>query len=172
MLKFLLPLVLSCATAIAADEYELRMERLGKVGDRASVSGSRQLRHLLEVKVDAQVVKNERIDVDIEYEVEREILAVNEQGKTMRDRLTIRKITGIYNGDPVTQFKAGDLVETSTEGAGIVTLINGEKATTEQIYIGRALPKRSNRGSVTDDEAFGPGRKIKVGDEWPIKCPN
>jgi hypothetical protein len=168
MLKCLIPLILTCAAAFAADEYDLRLDRPSKPGDRTSVTGSCQTKQVMQVKVDGKVAKNERVEIAVEYEVEREVLAVNEAGKPTHDRVKVLKIAGSFNGAPATQLKSGDLIESKAEAAGGAVLVNGERATAEQTHLARALPRATARGLVKDDEAYGPGRKVKVGDEWPI----
>jgi hypothetical protein len=170
MLKWLIPLFLTCAAAFSAEEYELHMDRPSRPGERSSITGNCQSKQVMQVKVDGKVAKNDRLEIDVEFDVEREVLAVNGAGKSTHDRVKVLKIVGTFNGMPVTQLKSGDIVESKVEAVGNAVLVNGQRATAEQAQLTRALPKSAGRSLVREDDAYGPGRKIKVGDEWPINA--
>ncbi len=168
MFRAIFSLFLICVTASAADEYEVRMTRPSKVGQRILITGSYQGSDSLEAKANGNAVRNDENSMEIVFESEQEAMEVTRAGKTSRVRVKLVKLNGKYNGAPISELKAGDVIESGPAGARDKFTVNGEPATQQQDKIARNIISTSREGVATDDEVFGPGRKIKVGDEWPI----
>ena len=122
----------------------------------------------MEAKANGKAMRNDENSMEVDSESEQEVMEVTRSGKVSRVRAKLVKIDGKYNGSPISELKVGDVIESGPAGMREKFTVNGKPATQQQDKIARNLISTSREGVATDDEVFGPGRKIKVGDEWPI----
>lgn len=168
MLAFLVALTVP---AFAADDYELRMTRPAKVGDREQKTGKYSEVSKMAILVADKPVKTEQTEINIEYVAETEVVEVSANGKPTSRRLKLVKFAGDMNGKPATQLTAGDeIVVARKAGApgGKEIKVNQDPATPEQAKLITGFVSVDAAGETTDDEVFGTQKRIKPGDEWKV----
>lgn len=168
MFQVVLFLVFLCSVALGAEEFDVRMSRPSKVGDRLSVTGTFEDSGSQLVKVDGKVAKNDEALLKVEFQYELEVIGVTRAGKVSGARAKLVKFDCKRNGTPVAELRAGDVIESSSDGETPTVTVNGQPPTPLQKKIADAIITTNKEGATTDDDVFGPGRKVKVGDEWQI----
>ena len=103
-----------------------------------------------------------------EFEVEREVVAVNEKGDITRGRVKLIKFRGKIKGKPATQLKAGDVIESLSENGRRILTVNGKPATPLQVQLAPNVMLLGKGGHIGDDDEYGHSGKVRVGDEWAI----
>jgi hypothetical protein len=164
-------LVALTVPAFAADDYELRMSRPAKVGDREQKTGKFSEVSKMVILVADKPIKSEQTEINIEYTAEAEVLEVGPNGKPTSRRLKLTKFAGDLNGKPATQLAAGDeIVVTRKAGGpeGKEMTVNKTPATREQAKLISGFVGVGAAGETTDDEVFGTEKRIKAGDEWKV----
>lgn len=169
MLRIFIAALLAAAPLFSAEEYELLMQRKYTVGQQMTVIGKVSFENATAVTVNDKLVKEEKSAANCAIYGEVEVLELMANGKISAMKLKITQFEGKENGADAEIFKAGDLIESrrDKESNPLVT-VNGRNATPTQSEIVRTMLPTSLKESATDDEVFGPGKKIKVGDEWNV----
>jgi hypothetical protein len=158
---------------LAADDYELRMTRPAKVGERELKTGKYSEESSMVLKVDRKPVKADELKIQMEYEAESEILAVGANGKPTSRRVKLVKISGEMNGKPLNQLAAGDEIVVTRKAPGLAgreTIVNKQPATKEQVKIISGFVSVASGADISDDEVFGTQKRIKPGDEWNVNA--
>ena len=168
MLRFILVLSLIAAPLFAAEDYELVMHRKCTVGQRFALTGKAAIENVTTISANNRLVKEDKLTATCTVAGEVEILALTANGKIASMKLKVARCEGKENGEAAEIFKAGDVIESKNDGVKRAVLVNGGKATLTQMELATTLLPVGKEGSATDDEIFGPARKIKVGDEWPL----
>jgi hypothetical protein len=164
-MKFFVFLVLLATPLVAADDYELRMIRPAKAGEKETTNGKVVESYRMSISSGGKVVKSEVRDMDFEYVAESEVLSVDEKARPVDRRIKLVKLAGTYNGKPATQFSAGDeIVYSSSKGAKTIT-VNKVPATEEQSKILAGVLALNNRRQFSD-EFLGTSKRVKLGEEW------
>ncbi len=156
---------------LAADDYELKLSRPAKIGDRETKTGKYIENSRMAVTVDGKPVKSESTVINLEYTAESEALAVGAAGQTTSCRVKLVKISGDMNGKPLTQLVAGDeIVVSRKEGAreGKEIMVNKTAATPDQTKLISGFVSVANVGDTTDDDVFGTKKRVQAGEEWKL----
>jgi hypothetical protein len=170
-MKLLAFLAALTVPVLAADDYELRMSRPAKVGDKEQMTGKFSEVSKMVILAGGKQVKAEQTEINVEYVAEAEVLEVGPNGKPTSRRVKLVKFSGDMNGKPASQLAAGDEIVVTRKpgaGAGKETTVNKAPATREQAKLIGGFVGVSGAGETTDDEVFGTQKRIKPGDEWKV----
>jgi hypothetical protein len=156
-----------------ADDYQLKMHRNAKVGDKFLEEGKLSYESNTVIKINRKPVKTDVMKFSFSYAGETEALAVNKFGKVTKERVKLQKFEGEFNGMPITQLSAGDelVVEAEEQRVRKSVQVNGRPATDEQTKLAQAFISVSGKEEpASDDEIFGTTKRIKPGDEWAVNA--
>lgn len=165
LMRTLALLVWTVTSLAAADDYELRMNRPAKVGEKETTSGKVVESFRMSISSEGKVVKSEARDIDFEYVAESEVLGVDERARPTDRRIKLVKLAGTYNGKPATQFMAGDEIVISLNQRRKTITVNQKPATEEQTRMLGGVLALNNRRQITD-EFLGTAKRVKPGEEW------
>ncbi|HUT12099.1 MAG TPA: hypothetical protein VMY42_16475 [Thermoguttaceae bacterium] len=161
-------LVLACP-GVSAQDYEIRMSRPMKVGEKYELTASGSKSKRMTTSVQGQVVKEDKSSFTAKLEGTITVLEVDERGQEQKITLTVSKCVMSVNGD-------ADEKEALTEGTEVVAqlrdgeevfLIDDKPAPSdieEMLDLFSTLPTTK----VTGDDMFGTKERKKVGDSWAI----
>ncbi len=172
-MKLLAFLTFLALPALAADDYQLKMHRPSKPGEKFLEEGKASFESTMVLKINRQQVKVDEMKCSVTFTAESEALVVNKFGKTTKVRVKLQSIAGEFNGKPMTQLSAGDelILETAKPPARKSLQINGQPASDEQAKIADVfLTVAPEDSEANDDEIFGTTKRIKPGDEWPVNA--
>lgn len=170
MFRIFIAVLFAAAPLLSAEEYELLMQRKYTVGQHMTVVGKVSFENTTAVTVNDKLVKEEKNAANCAINGEVEILELMANGKISAMKLKITHFEGKENGADAEIFKAGDLIESRRDKENNpLVAVNGRNATPTQSELVRTLLPTSLKESATDDEIFGPGKQVKIGDEWNVK---
>ncbi len=165
---------LVCALLISpaafAQEYEVVFHRNYKAGDKEMV----QLKFSMED--DQQFAVNgtptptsKRVKLEMNLSALNECVAADKNGYITEGKMSVKSCECTKDGVFTVLFKNGDEIGIK-EGKPMQYTVNGSPALGLQRTVLGELIKSSGDEPGADDLVFGPGRKVKVGETWPINA--
>jgi hypothetical protein len=161
--------VFAFALAASAQEYEIKMTRAQKVGDKYDVTAKSVSSTKAKITVDGKVEEKSQ---DVAIDLAGEVTVVQVDAKT-KDQSRIKmkvKSANLVQGTAAAEpfLKAGDEVEVWHEGKEKVVTVNGNTADEELSSYLEPILSVHQDGDPSDDDVYGSKEKKKVGDTWPI----
>ncbi len=162
-------IVLLACSRVFGQDYEIRMTRPAKVGQKYRLVASGSLSEQMTMSAEGQVLKSNKLLLTAELEGVVTVLQVDKLKRETKVRLLVSKCLMSMNGK---SNKKGAL----PKGTQVVAqLRDGEE---EFLVEGKAVPKDTAKmlglfisfstEQVTDDDVFGTKERKKVGDSWAV----
>jgi hypothetical protein len=166
VIRSLVALLFLAGVAFGQDTYTVRLARPVKIGERFKVSARAAV--LSKTTREVEKVPEEVDDVNLACKVSGEltVLAVTTKGMASELSLKIDSAETFDDGEPAEIFSSGDVIALKKGAEDNVATVNGEEPDDQQSELIDVLMSVAGDDEATDDEAFGTGEKVKVGDEW------
>ena len=148
-------------------EYEIRMHRPVKVGEKFRITvAAKELRET-SVTANGNPVRSEKEDRSVKFNGVVEILEVEAKGRPVKISATVEKLVKNEAGASSEVAPKDAVIVVSLDGRKQVYQINGMPAGAD---IGKALDIvfSLSKSGVTDDDVFGTNEKKKSGESWSI----
>lgn len=158
------------AWAAEGDTFTIKLDRPGKVGDRSVEDISGGLRVVAVKKVAGKEDQVERQTLAIVLTGTREVLALNDKGREVKQSFTVDKCT-ISDGNQTNEFlpKGAVIVAEAVAGADEdVYTVNGQKQQPQVAKLIGIVFKAEDPDGMSEDEVVGTDKPQKVGDTWPV----
>lgn len=168
--SFLLASLLLLAGLAHAQDYEIRLNRPSKVGDRYHIVTTCSDNSSAIATVDGQAMppRNELIEAELAGDIE--VLEVTPKGQSAKYNLVIEKFVR-------TDAKGGELLPAGTTVlvefvGGRTTFKVGGEPTGRLVsrVLEMAAVNAHSDDKAMDDQVFGTTERKKVGDSWPINA--
>ncbi len=157
-----------CLSSVAlAQDYEIRLTRPDKVGERFRATVSARTVRKMAMSVGGRVVRKESEAFTLDLEGDVTILAIDKRERASKASCKIIKLDRVEGEERKELLPKGTVVVTAIEEGKQVFRI-GEHKVDESIESALSSLVELRRGDVTVDEAFGTPDRKKVGDSWPI----
>lgn len=162
--------VAALTPSLAADqqEYEVVLHRPLKVGQHCHYEATYSEEEAQNIAVNDQEVRSGQSKLEGSIKGDLEVTGVSKAGELMEIKLTVREWSLTADGKPTKGLKAGDVV---LGRAGKPSLYTLEGSPLPQ-PISQALSSYFSLHQAdepnTDEAVLAPGKKVKVGDAWPI----
>jgi len=161
-------LVLACSTVFAQD-YEIRLHRPQKAGDRYELTASGSMTEQMVLSGKQQVIRENRSSLSCELSG---VVTVLETDAMMRDK-TIRLVVSrcVLSGDG--KSYENEVLAKGTEVIARLdkkreTFLIDDKPASPEVEKVLGLFFFPHTSEVTDDDVFGTRERKKVGDSWPV----
>ena len=157
------------SAAALAQDYEIRLERPWKVGDKYHVSATGRQSEKMTVTVGGKVVQSKGREFSVEFESDVTIQAVDQKGRATKESHAIAKCIGASGGTREALLAAGTVVVASVKGDDEVYEVDGRP-------VGGMAKKALDllisleKGGPDDDEMFGTRERKRVGQSWGINA--
>ncbi|MBM3875849.1 MAG: hypothetical protein FJ386_03905 [Verrucomicrobia bacterium] len=165
-----LPLLLAAFTAAAAaQDFEIRLHRPLKAGDRFAITKTVHEETETALSAGGKAVTNRREKLLIEFKSEATVEEVDAKGKPQRFTHKVSNLALTVGAERKQLLGGGAVVKAFLEDGKPVFEAAGERATGE---LARALSAAASVGKsgASDDEFFGTKERKKVGDSWNVNA--
>lgn len=163
--------LLSATPTHAADTHTPRLFTPKRTGDCYWFRDQRTVGNSTLVTQSGAIVNSEKAVFESVFEANATVIANNAQGKATQERFDVVTFTVSKDGGPAqeilppgTRFtgklKLGKKVFTDADGQPLPESIT--------VYLDQIIALRDN--AITDDDIFGPGHPVSVGDSWPVNA--
>lgn len=149
-------------------EFEVRLAREVKVGDKYAVTSDGAMTRRLKVSSGGQSQDQPEEGVGIHLEGTIEVLALDSIGEESKVSCTVDKCTRITTEGETELLKKGTVFIAEGKGKDTVfSLKDGGELSKEAKEALDLVISLDTNDKVTDDQMFGTKEKKKVGDSWP-----
>lgn len=167
-LSWLVGVHLFAAWAVAAQDYEIRLHRPHRVGEKEKVSIIARQTSDMSALSGGQTVKSEKRDMTVELDGVCTVLAVSPKGKMTRASYQIGKLTKLEGGVSNQVLPRDTVVVVSRSGNKKVFEVDGKVVEPEVAEVLGLVISGPAERDRTDDELFGTRERKRVGESWPI----
>lgn len=172
MNKAIIPLMLSAVLAYS-QEVTLNLSEKYSVNQTYHVDASGNSEELLLIKSGDNVIKDESESFKFTGSADVTVLEIDNKGRPIKSKFKVVKITKSLGEEKISILNPGDEVLVSRDNkfklkyelAGMSVSKNDQKVL-EMIVSVR------NTNLPSDDETFGPGKPVQVGEEWLVNKEN
>lgn len=168
-MKTFLALLCAFAAPLQADDYEIRFSRLHKAAGSLGLTAKVTLDSVRTFSAGGQVMREDKMDIKAMVAGDVEILSAAKNGAITAVKFTVGEWKGEGDEDAAGLFQKGDVIEFA-RGAESEddAKVNGKEASDKQEQVAELFLPLDAHGGITRDDVFGPGRKVKSGEEWPL----
>jgi hypothetical protein len=159
--------VATLAQAVAAQDYEIKMDRPHKVGDEYAFTSKGQSDDSSTITLGEKKVSDETKGFSYEIEARAKVLEVNEVGSPRKLSLTITKCTRTEGGKTVRIVEKSKTVVVFRKDKQTVFEQDGQPLAGPLAEVLEDVGPIGT-GSATNDEIFGTKERKRVGDHWPM----
>jgi len=161
-------LVWLCSSSVGfAQDYEIRLTRPDKVGERYRATVSTRTVRKMAMSAGGRVLRRESEAFTLELVTDVTVLAIDKRKEASKMSLKIIKLNRVEGEDRKELLPKGTIVVTAIEEGKQVFRI-GERKVDKPLEGALSTLVELRTGEVTDDETFGTPDRKKVGDSWPI----
>lgn len=165
---FLAAAFLFAAPLFADDSYTLVFHRPMKVGQRFTFAAKASFKEANTMTANDAPLRNDVKSADCKLSGELEIVAITPKGRAREVRLKLTQAEATEDGKAAEPFRPGDEIHVVRDGKKTVAEVGGKAATPLQAKLLDVLNVVQVDLATTDDDIFGPGRKVKTGEQWPV----
>jgi hypothetical protein len=155
------------ATASALD-YEVKLVRLAKVGDRYGLVATGIQEQRMTMTINGQKTPPRDQLMDVALTAKAEVLAVSTGGREMKTTFTVDKLTNTEGAQVTDVLPAGTVVVAERVGKKTEFQIAGAPAKPEVAGALALVISLDSDQSTNDDLIFGTKERKAIGDSWPI----
>ena len=168
-LAFSLAVLFLAGPSFAQPDYEIKLARPGKKGDRYRIEASGEQLRQVALRSGGQTIPGSSEGFKVELAGEATVLEADAQGNVTRAQVrvsTLARVVGLRRDE---MLDAGTLVTESRAGARQRFQIDG-RDTTPLIkdLLEVVLSETSDPNAPSDDELMGTRERKKVGERWTV----
>lgn len=168
-MKKVLLLILFLLTAVCyANDYQVKLDRLDKPGDRSSIDLFANQSMNMQVSANGQVIKQLDSQYTLKLTGVLSVIEVDDKNEASKILVKVTQCTKTEKGRWVPFLKEGDEVVVFRENGTTVTLVNGQTAEDSVAKVLRDVLAVHESSKPTDDDIFGTTNRVKEGEEWPV----
>lgn len=163
-------LALSCgliATA-SAEDYEVKLVRLAKIGDKYGVVASGSQEQHMSMTVNGQVMPSRDQVMQVAMTAKVEVLAVSAGGREAKASFTVDTLTKTLGDKAIDVLPAGTVVVAERVGTKTEFQVAGAPAKPDVAGVLKVVISMESDQGANDDAIFGTKERKKVGDSWPM----
>ena len=166
----LLAALLVAAPAQAQTDYEIRLFRPNKAGDRYRISVTgHQIRQVMLRSASGETLRSERASFSVEMAGAVQVLEVDPKGNATRAAITVDTLVRVIGLQRDELLRPGTLVTEQRAGARQEFQIDGRVVGPDlKDALDVALSETNDPGAPSDDELMGTRERKKVGERWPV----
>jgi hypothetical protein len=168
-LIFPIALFLFASTSVLGEDFEIRIVRQMKVGERVEVNGSAQVSEHAVTSAMGNVVQENKKEFEAEFVGVLEALGVNDEKNVIKYRITVNRCLMTPKGaeEPEELLASGtEVVAELVEKEESYTVDGEDVSPQAKKVLGLFVDFRKQ--TIDEDETFGTKERKKVGDSWPI----
>jgi len=150
-----------------AQEYDIRLSRPAKVGEKYRFTAHGTHTEVMTVSVDGRVAQQKGNEFSVDLISLLTVIATNEGGIPISYSLAIEKFIITTGGNSKSLVASEKVLLVSLDGNRYVFTLN-EAPVDVSIYQALSAVIPTHTAGLTDDDVFGTREKKKVGDQWPI----
>jgi len=150
-----------------AQDYEIRLHRPDKVGQkyRQSATGSEKL--TLVVSLDGEVVERKSEDMTVEFESEVTVLQVDKDGQATKESHSVIKCEVVRNGAREALLAPGLILTATADDNETKFEAQGGRVAPE-VAEALQLVISIEKDAGNDDDAIGTRERKKIGESWHV----
>ena len=166
----LLAAFLACGPCQAQGaDYEIRLVRAGKAGDRYSIQAEGEQLRQTALRSGEKTIRGSSEGFKVELSGEATVLEADARGHVTRALVRVGMLVRVLGLQRDEMLPAGTLVTEERAGARQRFLIDGRDATPLlKDLLEVVLSETSDPDAPTDDELMGTRERRKVGERWPV----
>lgn len=168
MKKVLLLAVFLLTAVCYADDYEVKLDRADKPGDRSSIDLFANQSMNLQVSANGQVIKQQNSQYTLKLTGVLSVTEVDDKNEASKILVKVTQCTKTEKGRGVPFLKEGDEVVVFRENGTTMILVNGQTAEDSVAKVLRDVLTVHESSKPTDDDIFGTKNRVKEGEEWPV----
>ena len=159
-----------CGSANAQTDYEVKLFRPSKPGDRYRVSATGyQIRQVVLRNAAGEPLRSERDSFQVDLSGAVLVVETDPKGNVTRAQITVDSLVRAIGLRRDELLKAGTVVIEQRSGARQQFLIDGEPVVPElKDALDVALSETNDPGAPSDDELMGTKERQKVGGTWQV----
>ena len=158
-----------CVAAVGyGQEYQIKLHRPMKLGDKFELSIVSTVKETTTTKSDGKQLDKEEAAYKVELTGELEVLGVDAKGRPLKLALTVSR--GIVTeGDDIVPFLARNEVLTAETSEGETQYsIDGEDLQQEYAEILRTILPTIHPEDLDEDQLYGSSKPRKTGETWSV----
>ncbi len=165
---FLFSLSLLSATTVWGQEYEIRFNRPAKIGQTCLYEGEMSQEQSQKVDIDGQPKTDKQSKISAKIKGKVEVTAVTKDGSIQGIKIEIVDWQLQSSAGEIPGPKPGDIVEKNAGETKQFSIKGNALTGPVAEALGQFFSLHTETDKDMDDLVMGPGKKVKVGDSWPI----
>jgi TonB family protein len=153
--------------SVSAQNYDIRLTRSFKVGDKHHYTATGSQLQRAEVTAGSRVLRTSEEKFTYELSAEVTILETDGHGHITSESLVISNFKLLNDGTTSTPLPQGAVVVAAVEGDKTVFKVNGKPVDTDAAKVLSAAVTLFT-GGPDDDEILGTRSRKRIGENWPI----
>jgi hypothetical protein len=162
-----LALILSFSMNLTAQEYEIKLVRPVKVGDKNREISTGSNRQQSTVFSGDQIIKSGQSLTTIELDAETTVLEIDKEGHPIKESLLVNQCSIKSDARTIPSVEKGTVITILVKDGKTAFEIDG-KPVDEALSMALSLVENLYTGGVSDDDVFGSSEKHKIGDSWKL----
>jgi len=168
MVTWVASLCLLAGSALAQEDYQIRLDRPHKVGEKFKVAVQAEDTRGQKVSQDDKVLQDGKVKVKANLEATMEVLAVDEAGDVTKAAYTVAKFDAEINGNSTKALDEGAVITAGRKDGQKLYLIKDEPAPQGLARLLDLVIPVKEEGKPDKDPTFGTKQRQKVGDSWAV----
>ena len=161
-------LCLGLAITATAQDYEIKLVRTVKVGDRYGVVSNATEVQSMATVVGGQAAPPRDQEISASMTAKAEVLAITPNGREAKTSFTLAKLTKTVGGKSADAAPAGTVVIADRAGKKTAFTVAGAPVAPELAAVLKLVISLDTDEGANDDAIFGSKARKQVGDSWPI----
>jgi len=168
-IKFLpFALALLLAPAAFAQDYEIKLNRPGKVGTEFNLEATGKQSKDMTATSNGAVIKNDKSDVTFQCSGVLKVLEVDDKQQESKTTVTIDKFTKTEDGKDSEVLPKGTVVTSTRVDKKTVHTVNGQPLAPGDSELFTMVVSLGKGDKTDDDTIFGTKERKKKGDSWDM----
>lgn len=162
-------LLVLAGSALAQEDYEIRLARPHKVGEKFKLVVQADETRGQKVSQEDKVLQNLTRKIKVSLEATLEVLAVDGSGEMTKAAFTVAKMDAVVDGQPIKGLEEGTLITAGwKDGEKVYTIKDETVAKGDAAKLLDLVIPLKEEGKPTSDAAFGTKQRQKVGSSWDV----
>ncbi len=153
-----------------SQDYEIKLTRSFKPGDKCSFSASASSSEILTTIVEGEEPEIEKEKKSIDFSGSLAVVEINKRGGILKSTLTVDKCVIEFDGEKSEPFKKGTEITARMEDDETIFEVDGKPIEDEIVEALGMIDFIDDPESASDDEIFGTKERKKIGDSWNINA--
>jgi hypothetical protein len=155
---------------LSAQDFEIKLVRPAKVGERYGVQSKGSQEQHLTVTIAGKAAPPQDQVMSAALTAKAEVLAVSPKGREIKTRFTVVKMTKMTGGRTDDVLPAGAVIVGERADAKTEFTVDGKPAASDVAQLLGLVISLENDHGADDDTIFGTKERKKVGDTWHVNA--